>query len=256
MLRIGTSGWQYRDWRGAFYPPKLPVAKWLEHYASRFETVEVNNTFYRLPAASTFAAWAARVPSDFVVAVKASSYLTHMRRLRDPEEPVDRLLTRASELGPHLGPVLVQLPPDMKAEPDRLDATLHAFGGRVRVAVEPRHPSWFCDEIAAILRAHNAALCLADRRSRPIVPLWRTATWLYLRMHHGAASPPPAYGRRALASWLERVRELWGDEPDGYVYFNNDSHACAVRDAQSLMQLAAARGVKVSRGQLANDLVP
>ena len=147
MLRIGTSGWQYRDWRGRFYPKSVPAARWLEHYAGRFATVEINNTFYRLPAPATFSAWKARVPADFEIAVKASRYLTHYKRLREPEEPVDRLMTHARELGEHLGPVLLQLPPDLSIELDRLDRTLRAFGGRVRIAVEPRHRSWFVSEL-------------------------------------------------------------------------------------------------------------
>jgi uncharacterized protein YecE (DUF72 family) len=243
LLRVGTSGWQYRDWRGAFYPPALAQKHWLEHYAAHFETVEVNNTFYRLPARTTFEQWAARVPTGFVVAVKASRYLTHIRRLREPEAPVALLLERAEPLGTHLGPILVQLPPDMKAEPERLDATLRAFGTRVRVAVEPRHGSWFTEEIHAVLARHNAALCLADRGSRPITPLWRTADWCYLRLHAGAARPAPCYGERALASWIDRLRDLWGDGADGYVYFNNDAKACAVRDAETFTRLATRLGL-------------
>src|SRR5579884_4499410 len=124
---VGCSGWQYTSWRGPFYPPGLPQARWLEHYAAAFATVEVNNTFYRLPPPAVFADWAARVPGDFVVTVKASRYLTHVKRLRQPEEPVGRLMEGARMLGPHLGPVPVQLPPDMPAAPGLLDQALAAF---------------------------------------------------------------------------------------------------------------------------------
>jgi uncharacterized protein YecE (DUF72 family) len=247
VLAIGTSGWQYKHWRGRFYPPGLPESRWLEYYAQRFATVEVNNTFYRLPPPGTFASWAARTPADFVVAVKASAYLTHYRRLLDPEEPVERLLTHAAPLGARLGPVLVQLPPDMKAAPERLDATLRAFGRRVRVAVEPRHQSWFSEEVHAILTAHGAASCLADRRSRPITPLWRTADWYYVRFHAGTATPAPCYGARALTSWVARLHDLWGDADDGYAYFNNDSEGCAVRDAILFARAALRSGIDVSR---------
>ena len=246
VLRIGTSGWQYRDWRGRFYPPSVPSTRWLEHYAARFATVEVNNTFYRLPAPGTFAQWSRRVPDDFVVAVKASRYLTHYKRLRDPEEPVERLLAHAQLLGEHLGPVLLQLPPDLPAGFDALDATLRAFGARVRVAVEPRHPSWFADELRAVLAHHDAALCLADRGSRPITPLWRTASWCYVRFHEGRASPRPCYGPDALAAWVRRVGELW-PEVDGYAYFNNDTGGCAVRDAIGFARAAARSGIAVTR---------
>jgi uncharacterized protein YecE (DUF72 family) len=126
--------------------------------------------------------------------------------------------------------VLIQLPPDLPAAFDRLDATLAAFGPGVRVAVEPRHPSWFTDELRALLEPRDAALCIADRR-RPITPLWQTASWLYVRLHEGRGSPRSCYGRQALASWARRLVELAGPDPAGYVYFNNDARACAIRNA-------------------------
>ena len=138
---VGTSGWQYRDWRGTFYPPGVAQSRWLESYSSRFETVEVNNTFYRLPPATTFQKWHDGTPADFVVAVKASRYLTHIRRLRDPDDSVALLLERAKPLREKLGPVLVQLPPNLAVSVDALTDTLDAFGNRVRVAFEPRHAS-------------------------------------------------------------------------------------------------------------------
>ncbi|GIU88479.1 MAG: histidine kinase [Acidimicrobiia bacterium] len=246
MLRVGTSGWQYAHWRRRFYPPAVPLAGWLDHYASRFGTVEVNNTFYRLPDAVTFERWRARTPPGFVFALKASRFLTHVRRLRDPAGPVALLLERARHLGDRLGPVLLQLPPDLRVAPDRLDETLAAFGGRVRVAVEPRHPSWWCDEVHAVLRAHGAALCLADRGSRPVTPLWRTAGWAYVRFHHGTGSPTSCYGRRALAAWAQRLRDLYGPGADGYAYFNNDAGACALRDAIRFAHAAARAGMRTS----------
>jgi uncharacterized protein YecE (DUF72 family) len=247
MLRVGTSGWQYRHWRARVYPTNVPTTRWLEHYAQRFATVEVNNTFYRLPPRSTFADWARRVPADFVVAVKASRYLTHYKRLQQPHEPVARLLAHAEGLATHLGPVLLQLPPDLHAEPERLDAALRSFAGRVRVAVEPRHRSWYCDDVRAVLEEHGAALCLTDRGSRPTTPLWRTADWTYLRFHEGAAHPRPCYGRKALGAWVARLRDLWGPAVDGYAYFNNDAEGCAIRDAVAFAALAASDGVEVSR---------
>src|SRR5438552_414058 len=144
---IGTSGWQYRDWRGVLYPSGLAERDWLEYYARRYGTVENNGTFYRLPSKEMFAAWQAKVPDSFVMTVKASRYLTHVRRLRDPAEPVARLMRAAAGLGDRLGPVLLQLPPTLKADPGALDACLREFrqataalgGHRLRVAVEPRH---------------------------------------------------------------------------------------------------------------------
>lgn len=246
VLRIGTSGYQYRHWRGRFYPVGLPTDRWLPHYANAFDTVELNVTFYRLPAATTFAGWAGAVPDEFVFAVKASRYLTHVRRLQDPGPATARLLERAQKLGHRFGPVLLQLPPDMRFEPERLAATLAAFPRNVRVAVEPRHPSWFVAECRRILERHRAALCLTDRGSRP-GPIWRTADWTYLRLHEGRATPRPCYGRAALAGWLDRLSGEWGRDADAYVYFNNDGLGCAVRDAAVLGRIARRAGMPTTR---------
>lgn len=240
ILRVGTSGWQYREWRGPFYPAELPQRLWLEHYSSRFGAVEVDSVFYRLPEASTFRDWASRTPEGFTMAVKASRYLTHVRRLREPEEPVRRLLERVGELGEKLGPVLLQLPPDLRFAPERLDAALACFPPSVRVAVELRHPSWFVEETWELLSDHRAAFCLADRRG-PITPLRRTARWTYLRLHEGLASPSPCYGRAALASWAGRLRDRWPARSDAYVFFNNDQRCCAVRNAEAFSRLASGR---------------
>ncbi|GAA4792221.1 hypothetical protein GCM10023329_50200 [Streptomyces sanyensis] len=191
---LGTSGWQYDDWRGVLYDEGVPRRRWLEVYARSFRTVENNNVFYRLPEEATFAGWRERTPPGFVMAVKASRFLTHVRRLRDPEEPVARLMERARGLGGRLGPVLLQLPPTLRGDPAALDAVLGCFPAGVRVAVEPRHPSWWTAEVRGVLAAHGAALCWADRGSRPVSPLWRTAEWGYLRLHEGRAAPWPATG--------------------------------------------------------------
>lgn len=246
VLRIGTSGYQYRHWRGRFYPIGLQADRWLPHYATAFETVELNVTFYRLPAATTFERWAAAVPESFTFAVKASRYLTHIRRLRDPGPAVARLLERAEGLGRRFGPVLIQLPPDMRFEADRLAATLEAFPREVRVAVEPRHPSWFVTECRRLLERHRAALCLTDRRSRP-GPIWRTADWTYVRLHEGRASPRPCYGRDALVAWARRLSDEWGRDAEAYVYFNNDGRGCAVRDAAVLGRIARRAGMETTR---------
>ncbi|MFC7530737.1 DUF72 domain-containing protein [Actinoplanes sp. GCM10030250] len=250
MLWIGTSGWQYRDWRpekgagdtGFLYPAGLPQRLWLEHYAERFDTVEVNNAFYRLPERHTFEQWRRRTPAGFRVAVKMSRYLTHIKRLREPAEPVARFLDRASGLGDKLGPVLLQLPPTLKADLGALDETLRQFPAGVRVAVEPRHETWFTGECEELLRRHGAALCWADRRGRPVTPLWRTADWAYLRLHEGGAKPWPRYGRRALRTWVERV-----GVPETFVFFNNDPGGAAVIDAAVLAKEAARSGRTVSR---------
>jgi uncharacterized protein YecE (DUF72 family) len=247
-LHVGTSGWQYRDWRGVLYPPQLPQRRWLEHYATRYSTVESNAAFYRLPSHDTFAAWRERTPPGFIMAVKASRYLTHVRRLRDPDEAVRRLVSHAAGLGDRLGPILLQLPPTLRADATLLDGCLACFPPAVRVAVEPRHSSWWCSDIRRLLEHRGAALCWADRGSRPITPLWRTADWGYVRFHQGRASPHPRYGRTALATWAGRIADTWPEEADVYVYFNNDAGGAAIHDADAFIRLAdrAARSAVTS----------
>ncbi|MFH8939226.1 DUF72 domain-containing protein [Streptomyces griseosporeus] len=246
-LFVGTSGWQYKDWKGALYPADVPVRRWLEEYTARFATVEINNAFYRLPSRETFEAWRERVPGDFVVAVKASRYLSHIKRLKDPEEPVHRLMSHAAGLGDRLGPVLLQLPPTLRADPGLLDACLACFPSGVRIAVEPRHDSWWTPEVREVLTARGAALCWADVLSRPVTPLWRTAGWGYVRFHQGRAQPWPHYGRRALETWVDRVATAFTDAEDVYAYFNNDPNAAAPADAGTFARAARRAGLTVTR---------
>jgi len=239
---VGTSGWQYRHWRDVFYPADVPQRRWLEHYAGRLATVENNGTFYRLPARETFEQWRARTPEGFVMAVKASRYLTHIRRLRDPEEPVRRMLDAFAGLAPKLGPVLIQLPPAMRAEPELLDRTLGQFPSDVRVAVEPRHQSWWSDSVKDVLTARGAALCWADRAGQPVTPLWRTADWGYLRFHQGDAEPWPRYSDQCLRAWAARAARAWPGPGLVYAYFNNDQGGAAVLDAAAFARLTASPG--------------
>ena len=246
-LFVGTSGWQYRDWRGVLYPEGCPQRLWLEEYAARFATVELNNAFYRLPTHENFAGWRERVPGDFVVAVKASRYLTHIKRLKDPAEPVHRLMSHAAGLGDRLGPVLLQLPPTLRADPGLLDACLECFPGGTRVAVEPRHDSWWTDRVRAVLEARGAALCWADVLARPVTPLWRTAGWGYVRFHEGRAQPWPRYGRRSLETWVDRVATAWAAGAEVFAYFNNDPGGAAVTDAVHFAQTARRAGLTATR---------
>jgi len=239
----GTSGWQYQHWRPSFYPPGVPQRRWLEHYAERFPTVENNGTFYRLPARETFEQWRSRTPDGFVMAVKASRYLTHVQRLHDPEEPVRRMLGVFDGLKEKLGPVLLQLPPGMKADPVLLDRTLSLVPPGLRVAVEPRDPTWWTEEIRAVLTAHSAALCWADRGGAPVTPLWRTADWGYLRFHAGTADPWPRYTDRALRQWADRVARTWPGPGPVYSYFNNEQLGAAVLDTAAFTLLTAPHAV-------------
>jgi uncharacterized protein YecE (DUF72 family) len=238
---VGTSGWQYRDWRGSFYPEKEPATRWLERYAHTFCTVEVNNTFYRLPLRSTFEDWRARTPTGFELAIKASRYLTHLRRLRDPQEPVDRLLSRVSALGPRTGPLLLQLPPNLRADVPLLESTLEAIGTRMKTAVEFRHDSWLSDDALDVLDRAGAALVLADRpraRVHPIV----TGRWSYVRFHRGTQTGS-RYRRSKLRRWADLIAGL--EARDVYVYFNNDQGGAAPRDATTFAALLEARGLSV-----------
>jgi uncharacterized protein YecE (DUF72 family) len=247
---IGTSGWQYRDWRGDFYPAGVPTSRWLEHYATVFPAVENNATFYRLPAPETFASWRDRTPAGFVMVVKASRYLTHVRRLKDPAEPIARLMGSASRLGDRLGGVLVQLPPNMPADAGALDECLRGFAefrqpGPVRVAVEFRHTSWWTDQTRDILARYNAALCWADSGQEAQSPLWRTADWGYLRMHQGDGSPWPRYEQSALRRWVKKVAATWQHDEDVFVFFNNDQGGAAPRDATAFAATARRAGQRV-----------
>jgi uncharacterized protein YecE (DUF72 family) len=242
-VRVGTSGWQYADWREIFYPPKLPQRLWLDSYCESFDTVEVNSSFYRLPKLDTVQRWADTVPDGFVMAMKVSRYLTHIKRLREPEEPVERLLGVLAPLRDRglLGPLLVQLPPDLTAEVERLEVTLRQFPPDLRVAVEPRHQSWFTDDLRAVLTEHGSALVWADRAGRSLGPLWRTARWAYLRLHHGRTGW--GYDNRDLARWATRLAVVG----DGYAYANNDPGGAAVRDARRLRATLAARAQPAAR---------
>jgi uncharacterized protein YecE (DUF72 family) len=246
MLYIGTSGWQYRHWRRVFYPEKLPQRGWLPYYAQRFQTVEVNNTFYNLPEKSVFEQWQRRTPDDFIFALKMSRYLTHLKRLHDPAEPVRRFMERAEGLGLKRGPVLLQLPPNLHADLELLERALVAIGRSVRVAVEFRHESWFVTETREVLERRNVAMCLADSPARK-QPYWRTAEWGFVRFHEGTGRRAPGYENGALRTWVHRVADLWDPRDDVYCYFNNDTGGYALKDAITFAVLAADAGLKPTR---------
>jgi len=243
VIHVGASGWQYRDWRGRFYPARIPQTKWLEHYASIFATVELNNSFYRLPSEAGFEAWRDRTPDGFVFAVKASRYITHVRRLREPAEPVELLWSRARRLGSKLGPVLFQLPPKFGVDIERLRSLLGALPDGMRAAFEFRDDSWMVKRVYDLLEDSGAAFVLADRPgSRP--PDIVTGGWSYLRFHQGTPSSP-GYPRKTLRRWADRIAGL--RVSDAFVYFNNDQGGAAVRDAQTMIDLLVERGASVSR---------
>jgi uncharacterized protein YecE (DUF72 family) len=236
-IRIGTSGWNYADWRGTVYPKGLPARRWLEHYTTLFDTVEVNTTFYRLPTVSAVAGWVEQTPDDFLFAVKASRFLTHMKRLNDMGRPLQRFTDRIDPLvrSPKLGPVLWQLPESFRRDDERLAAALAGLPPG-RHCFEFRHESWFADEIYELLRRHAVALVIGDDPRRPFQTRELTADFTYVRFHHGGGDGN--YSHRQLGAWARRIEE-WRRRGDVYAYFNNDWQGYAVENGLWLRERLA-----------------
>lgn len=235
QVRVGCSGWQYRHWQGDFYPEDLPPSRWLQYYTSRFDTVELNNSFYRLPDAAVFAAWRGRVPASFLFSVKASRYITHMKRLKDPQEPLDRFFDRASHLLRNLGPVLYQLPPRWGCNVERLRDFLAAAPRGPLQAIEFRDPDWYRDEVFALLQRYRFALCVHDMAGCP-APLTVAGPFVYLRLH-GPERYAGRYPDALLARWADWLSTRRAAGQDLYVYFNNDVGGHAPRDAVRLREM-------------------
>ena len=233
-IRIGCSGWQYQHWRGDFYPAELSPARWLEYYAERFDTVEINNTFYRLPEAATFTKWGRRAPRGFTYAVKASRYLTHMKKLKDPEDPLQRFFVRARRLGRSFGPVLYQLPPRWPVNVDRFARFLRALPRRRQHVVEFREPSWYSDEIFALLERHRVALCLHDMAGSAPGKI-AIGPFLYVRFH-GEQKYAGRYSDRVLDGWADWLVPQIASGARLWAYFNNDVGGPAPRDARRLKE--------------------
>lgn len=236
-LRIGTSGYEYRHWTGVLYPAERRRSEWFAVYSEHFDTVELNNTFYRLATPEVFEGWRARTPQRFCYAVKMSRFATHMKRLRDPDEPIARFLDRVERLGPHLGPILIQLPPHWRCDAERLHQFLSRAPARHRWAVEVRDPSWLCEEVFAVLRRHRAALVLHDMIDGH--PVLHTTDWCYLRFHgirYGGG-----YSTQKLTAHATRIRGWLAEGRDVYAYFNNDLGGHAVHDALTLRRLLQRR---------------
>ena len=232
-FRVGCSGWLYRHWRETFYPAELPAARWFDFYAERFDTVEINNSFYRLPEATVFDAWRKRAPAGFLYAVKASRYLTHNKKLKDPEEPIDRFFDRARHLKEKLGPVLYQLPPRWKLNLERFESFLALLPPRARHVVEFREPSWYAEPVLAALDRRGAALCLHDMPGS--VPERRAAgRFVYVRFHGYDERYGGRYSDERLSDWAAWMGDRLDEGRDVYAYFNNDVGGHAPRDATRL----------------------
>jgi uncharacterized protein YecE (DUF72 family) len=235
-IRIGCSGWNYAHWRAIFYPNGLPAARWLEHYAETFDTVELNASFYRLPTRKAAEGWARRTPPGFLFAVKASRYLTHVKRLRTVREGVQLLYDRIEPLveAEKLGPILWQLPESFHRDDERLAEALQALPAG-RHCFEFRHESWFVPEVEKLLRAHDAALVVGDHPKRRFQTLARTTDWMFVRFHQGRGRDGN-YTRSQLEEWAKRVRR-WAQDGDVYAYFNDDWNGHALEEARRLREL-------------------
>lgn len=251
-IRVGCSGWQYKHWKGDVYPAELPTSRWFESYARTFDTVEINNSFYRWPPPETFDKWGTQAPPGFLYAVKASRFLTHMKKLKDPEGPLERTFESVTHLGRHLGPVLYQLPPRWPVNLERLERFLIALRaeqtglkvGRLH-AIEFRDPSWYTDAVFDLLRTYAIALCLHDMHGSATGKIV-VGPFVYVRFHFGTQKYGGRYEDDRLAEWAEWLEARAGEGSKVFAYFNNDVGGHAPRDAarlRSMIQAYAGLGV-------------
>jgi uncharacterized protein YecE (DUF72 family) len=241
MIRIGTSGWNYPHWSGTFYPEDLPAEEWLGYYSRQLDTVELNKSFYNLPDPAQFETWRETVPEDFLFAVKASRYITHMKKLNDPRDATARFFEHAASLRDRRGPVLFQLPPRWKANPSRLAAFLEALPRGERPVFEFRDRSWITEEITELLRSHSAAFCIYELAGYT-TPLLTTAEFSYVRLHGPGAAYEGRYDDETLGGWAQWAREIDAGGRDVYIYFDNDQHGYAPNNAVRLRGLLDSAG--------------
>ena len=229
-ILAGTSGFSFPEWKGSFYPADLAAKDMLRYYAARFPTVEINNTFYRLPKAEVLEGWIAEVPDDFSFVLKCSQFITHVKRLKEPATPLAVLFNATKALGPRLGASLFQLPPNMKKDVERLSGFLDALPKDKRVAIEFRHESWFDDEVFGLLREAGVALCVADTGEEPVAPLVATADWGYLRLRR------EKFSDRELEAWVKKI----GEQPwtDAYVFLKHEEEGIGPKLAARVNELA------------------
>jgi uncharacterized protein YecE (DUF72 family) len=236
-VHIGTSGWHYKHWIGSFYPEDISPNEMFRFYAEHFDTVEINNTFYRLPQLTTFDNWRSKSPENFRFAVKASRFITHMKKLKDPHTSMAKFLLATGRLEKKLGPILFQLPPRWKVDPERFSEFLEALPTGHQYVVEFRDQSWLVPQIFALLRKHNVAFCIHDLGESQS-PLELTADFTYVRFHGpGTAKYTGSYRRADLRRWADRIDEWREDLTDVYIYFNNDVGGYAIKDSLVLRSL-------------------
>lgn len=228
---VGTSGYSYKEWKGNFYPAKIAQKEMLAFYARKFSTVEINNTFYRLPTEAVVGSWAEQVPESFRFVLKARQVITHFRRLQNAEKEINDFLRVAEVLQQRLGPILIQLPPNMKKDVSRLDSFLSHVGGRAKLTIEFRHESWFAEEVYDCLRAHSAAICVAEADDLPAVYLDPTTNWGYARLRN------EAYTDGELLEWIRSIKSQHWDE--AYVFFKHEDAGAGPKLATRFLELAA-----------------
>lgn len=235
-IRIGCSGWIYKHWRGAFYPEKMPISRWFDHYAATFDTVEINNSFYRLPKAETFDKWREQAPRGFVYAVKANRFLTQAKKLKDCAEPLQRMLTPFRHLGDRLGPILYQLPPRFRVNLERLSEFIDLLPRDLVHVFEFRDKSWLTEEVLALLDARGVSFCAHDMPGSA-TPRWAAGRHAYVRFHGGEGKYWGRYSDEGLLGWTDWIVEQSLLGRDVWCYFNNDIHAHAVHDALTLRSM-------------------
>jgi len=234
-IRIGTSGWHYNHWAGPFYPPELPKTKWLQFYAEHFDTVEVNNTFYRLPKESSVKNWYKQAPKNFLYTVKANRYITHIKRLKDASEPLERFLQIAGILEKKLGPVLWQLPPNFRKDLELLQTFLKLLPKKILAVFEFRHKSWFSEDTYEMLNRFNAGFCTHDMPGNP-TPRVITGNIIYVRFHGPTGKYAGNYSKSALRDWAKWIKQHIEEVRSVYAYFNNDIHGHAIQNAKTLKE--------------------
>ena len=231
--RIGTSGWNYKHWRGIFYPQNVPQSKWLEFYTEHFDTVELNATFYRLPSRSTFKRWYDRTPKDFLWSIKASKFITHTRRLKDCQEPLERLYEAIDPIREKLGAILFQLPPSLQFDPLVAEDFFRLLKRDFRYALEARHKSWFQDQALQLMESHNIAFCISDTAGRYPYHEAITADFLYIRLHGSRKLYASCYSEEEIVQWAGKLRR-W--KVSGFIYFDNDFEGYAPKNALQLLE--------------------
>ncbi len=250
-LRVGTSGWNYRPWRGPFYPERLPQRLWLDHYAGRFDSTEINATFYRLPTQAAVARWREATPEHFLFSWKASRFITHMKRLRDVELSLQRVYAPMEALGRKLGPALFQLPPQMDVDLARLESFLALLPVGRRHVLEFRNPGWYADDVLAALASSNVALCISDHHHAP-APWVATADFVYVRGHGPGGRYAGSYPDDELDAWAARI-DIWrAAGRDVFAYFDNDIGCAAPGDALRLKSRLAADPTRADVGDAAS----